>query len=230
MFEPVPVRRSRRGETRETAQRSEAELLQHIATLTTMAQLGMLKAQMDAEMIPKTKAVKKALDDQEDLISREEEDDVASPSEVAAQARRLKRQLRNLGRKPRVSNLLFGPGTRRMSRGRRAMMAAENANFQEAIAAENARIQAEDAARAAAAAAAPAPVPVPAVVPHNAIMNALADRFGEASLGPRAAAANGRNPFTRNAVRSRGVPGYHFIEEGGRRQTHRKGRGRRSRR
>lgn len=127
MFEPVPVRRSRRAETKETAKRTEANLLQHIATLTTMAELGMLKAQMEAEMIPQTKAVKKALEKQEEEIAKEQEDEVASPREVAAMKRRLKSQLRKLGRKPSKSSLFFGPGTRRKSRGRRAMNAAREA-------------------------------------------------------------------------------------------------------
>ena len=94
-----------------------------------MAELGILKAQMEAEMIPQTKAVKKALEKQEEEIAKEEEDEVASPSEVAAMKRRLKREMRKLGRKPRASSLFFGPGTRRKSRGRRAMNAAENAEL-----------------------------------------------------------------------------------------------------
>ena len=228
MFEPAPVRRSRRGQTKETAKRTELQLLQHIATLTTMADLDILKAQMEAEMIPKTKAVKKALDEQEDIIAKEQEDDVASPSEVAAQGRRLKRELRKLGTKPMTTSLFFGPATRRKSRGRMAMEAVENAEFEKAIAAENALIQAE-ANAAAEAAAAPALSPfVPIATPDNAIMNSLTERFGRANLGPRIGAPNGRNPFTRNAMRSRGVPGYHFSGEGGSRRRPRKTRKSRS--
>ena len=189
---------------------------------------------MDSEMIPATKAVKKALEKQEEEIAREQEDEVASPSEVAAMKRRLKREMRKLGRKPKKSSLFFGPGTRRKSRARKAMNAAreavENADFAEAIAVENARIQAENAAAAAAAApVAAAPAAAPAAA-HNAQMNALANMLSGTHIGPVRHLENGRNPFTRNGVASRGVPGYHFKEEGGRRRTRRKrARSRRSR-
>lgn len=224
MFEPPGVvRKSRRGETKETAKRTEAQLLEHIARLTTMAEVDILKAQMEAEMIPKTKAVKKALDKQEEEIEREQQDEVASPSEVAAQARRLKRELRKLGAKATNTGVFFGPLSRkRKSRARTGMKALENAELDAAIAAENARIEAEGAAPALPPAVASF-APAPAGVSHNAIMNALADRFAQVNLGPRTAVANGKNPFTRRGVPSRGVPGYDFRDdsEGGGRRTRR---------
>ena len=209
MFEPVPVKRSGRLRGKATATRTESQLLDHIAGLSTLGELATLRAQMDAEGVPMTKAVKSAMYDQEEMIRQEMEDDVASPNEVDERVRKLKLELLRLGRKPKRSSLFFGPGTRRMSRGRRAMMAAENADLEAALAAENARIQAE----AVAAPLALAPV---AAVPHNAVMNALAERFGQASLGPRNAI-----PYV---TTKRGVPGYHFNEEGGSRRRPRKTR------
>ncbi len=207
MFEPVPVKRSVRLRGKEIVKQKEAELLAHIARFSTLGEIATLRAQMDTEGLSMTRAVKTALDEQEEMIRQEMEDDVASPNEVDERVRKLKLELLRLGRKPKRSSLFFGPGTRRMSRGRRAMMAAENADLEAALAAENARIQAE----AVAAPLALAPV---AAVPHNAVMNALAERFGQASLGPRNAI-----PYV---TTKRGVPGYHFNEEGGSRRRPRK--------
>ena len=224
MFEPTVLRRSRRGETKETAKRTEANLIKHIASLRTMIELELLKAQMETEMIPKTKAVKKAMDKQEEEIAKEQEDEVASPSEIAALKKRLKRERRTLGAKPRLTGVLFGPRSRKnMSRGRRTMnatrQAAENAELEEALAAENARIQAQAAAPAAAAPAA-----------ANERMNMLANMLSRTHIGPRTSLANGKNPFTRPGVPSRGVPGYNFKEEGGGRRKTIKRRKSRSRR
>jgi hypothetical protein len=187
-----------------------------------MGELGILKAEMEANLIPQTKAVKKALADQEEEIAREQEADVVSPSELAKMRKRLRLQLRALSRKPRTSSLFFGPGTRRNSRGRRAMnaaaaaaAAAANAELEAELERENARIQAANAAAAAG---------------QHARMNELANMLSRTHIGPKIPIDNQQNPFTRNAPR-RAVPGYQ-IEEGGsrrgrKRKTRRKSRSRR---
>lgn len=238
MFEPVPVKRSVRLRGKEIVKQKEAELLAHIARFSTLGEIATLRAQMDTEGLSMTRAVKTALDEQEEMIRQEMEDDVASPNEVDERVRKLKLELLRLGRKPKRSSLFFGPGTRRMSRGRRAMMAAENADLEAALAAENARIQAEAVAAAAEAEATArrmamqqrsnpflssfpplqqrVPQPYANDRPENSRMNALAAQMARSSLGPRNAI-----PYV---TTKRGVPGYHFNEEGGSRRRPRKTR------
>jgi hypothetical protein len=144
MFEPPPVRMRRRVAGRAAATRTEPQLLLHIASLPTLNDLAVLKAQMTAEAVPQTKAVKKALYDQEQKIREAMQDEVTSPREVNTKMRAARRALSKMAMK-RNTGLLFGPGTRRKSMGRRQMnanMARENAEFQAAIAEENARIAA----------------------------------------------------------------------------------------
>jgi hypothetical protein len=125
MFEPpvVQLRRSRRGQAAAVAEQSEAQLLQHIASLRTLADVETLKAQMDTQMIPKTRTVKKALYDQEEMIRRDMEDDVPSEEEMRAKRRAIKAARRGVGslRSMKHSGMFFGPATRKKSRGRRAM-------------------------------------------------------------------------------------------------------------
>lgn len=241
MFDPVPVKRSVRLRGKEIVKQKEAELLAHIARFSTLGEIATLRAQMDTEGLSMTRAVKTALDEQEEMIRQEMEDDVASPNEVDERVRKLKLELLRLGRKPKRSSLFFGPGTRRMSRGRKNMkarQAAENAELEAALAAENARIQAEAAAAAAEAEATArrmamqqrsnpflssfpplqqrVPQPYANDRPENSRMNALAAQMARSSLGPRNAI-----PYV---TTKRGVPGYHFNEEGGSRRRPRKTR------
>jgi hypothetical protein len=212
------VRKSSRVAAQETVKRVEADLLAHIKSLQTLSEIAGLKAQMESGMFPKTKAVKKALDEQKQKIVKEQEDDTTSPGEVNQKRKRLTRQARKLAAKPKRSNLFFGPGTRKKSRARITMeregaarQAAENAELNAALEAEAERIEAENAAAAA--------------VPRNAVMNNLAERFGRASLGPA-------NRGAHTTYSRKGVPGYHFNAMGGSRRRRRagKGRSRRSRR
>ena len=78
---------------------------------------------MDTQMIPKTRTVKKALYDQEEMIRRDMEDDVPSEEEMRAKRRAIKAARRGVGslRSMKHSGMFFGPATRKKSRGRRAM-------------------------------------------------------------------------------------------------------------
>lgn len=210
------VRKSSRVAAKQTVERVEADLLKHIKSLETLAQIGALKAQMDSGMFPTTKAVKKALDEQKQKIVKEQEDDAISPGEVNRKRKRLVRETRKLAAKPKRSNLFFGPGTRKKSRARVTMeregaraQAAENAELDAALEAEAARIEAANAAAAA--------------VPRNAVMNNLAERFGRTTLGPA-------NRYSHGTPSRKGVPGYHFNAMGGSRRGRRKQGKTRSRR
>ena len=244
MFEPAPVRRSRRIAGTAVAARTEKELLAHIAGINDLGALEVLRAQMDSEGIPKTKAVKDALDEQRQAIMRDAEENV-SPNAAAAlrlASRRARRPLM------RPYPLRFGnePGPLRKSKARRTIMANDWAR---AIAEEEARLTQENAvaplpiattrkgprltnqSRQFLAGLPPPPeatglgdyTPLPDAA-ANAAMNALAARFGAASLGPRSIVRNQRNPYTRNNVGKVGVPGYHGNwggneRSGGRRKT-----------
>jgi hypothetical protein len=226
----MSLKQSRRLATKKIANESEAALLAHIATLDTLGHVNALKAQMASEGIPVKKSVRRALETRKQDIKREQEEDVVSPSELAKKKRAIRRAAVRRGLGPRVnSGLFFGPGTRRNSRGRRAIKVADERNLNAALEALNAEFQERNAAVVAAA-------PVAAAAPNA--MNSLARRFATMSLGPRAA-SNGRHPWNRERPRM-GVPEYHDNwggeerdKEGGARRkkrktrrTRRKGRGR----
>jgi hypothetical protein len=209
------VRRSGRVAAQETVKRVEADLLKHIKELDTLTKLDVLKTQMEKGMFPKTKAVKKALDEKKEQLEREQEDDVTSPSEMAEQGKRLRRERAKLGATLNKNRISFGTRRRKKSRARMNMnakaaarQAAENAELDAALEAEAARMEAANAAAA-----------------RDPVMSNLANRFGRASLGPVNRAAHGTHS-------RKGVPGYHFNAMGGSRRRKRagKGRSRRSRR
>jgi len=153
---------------------------------------------------------------------REEERLAAETAGLVGSIGDFGRGLRLRSRRARQNEEMTARAAPPSARRRRAR---ENPEFQAAIAEENARIEAENAATAEAAAmAAPAPaLAAPAAAVQNARMNALANMLSRTHIDTRTPVANGQNLFTRNAAR-RGVPGYHFSEGGGRR-TRRRSRG-----
>jgi len=229
MLEPAPVRRSRRIAGTAIAARTEKDLLAHIATINDLGALEYLKMQMDSEAVPKTKAVKDALDEQRQTILRDAEENI-SPNAAAAlrlASRRARRPLM------RSYPLRFGnqPGPLRKSKARRTMIAN---NWARAIAAEEARIAQENTVAPPVARNVIAPtgtpfVPVPAG-PADPTMNALAERFRAVNLGSLRR-SNGLTPWNRRRTQNylRRVENTNWGGEsrGGSRKT-RKIRGKRS--
>lgn len=228
MSEPAPLRRSRRIALTGTATRTEKELLQHIAAIPDLMSLQVLKTQMNTEGIPKTKAVKKALEEQQQKIMRNAEEDV-SPN--AAEA--LKRASRRARRPLRKYPLRFGntPGQLRKSRARRGMVAND---WNKAIAAEEARLEPRAATPPPPGPALPAFSPVP-VSPADIGINNITGRFGRMNLGtlhgPRE--NNGLNPWNRERTQAylKRARNNNWREEGGGKRTRKTRRkSRRSRR
>jgi len=210
MFEPAPTRRSTRIAGKATATRTEPQLLEHIASLTSLRELAVLKMQMDAERVPKTKAVKNALEHKEEEIIREQEENVVSPNNIKKKMRPIRKAM---GQKTRKNTGMFF-GTRKPGLARRAMNQARNAELEAALQALPEAQKANEANAAHAARRRGAP---------NAAMNNLSRRFGQMSLGPRMSSTNGLNPLNRNRTR-KGVKGYHGnfnTEEGGGRRKRR---------
>ncbi len=89
MFEPAPVRTSRRLAGKAKLRMAGPQLIEHIRGLTTREELAVLMAQLEAESIPRTKAVKEALEDQEQLIDQHEQE-LAEEEEARAEEEEVK--------------------------------------------------------------------------------------------------------------------------------------------
>jgi len=141
MFEPAPVRSSRRLAGKAKLRMAGPQLVEHIQGLTTREQLAVLKAQLEAESIPQTKVIKQALEDQEQLIDQYEQE-LAAAEQLKAK-KNLRRAITARERR-KYPGGLFGYAGSKGEYRRAKMLAAQQAPA--ALAAlEEARNAAEEA-------------------------------------------------------------------------------------